>query len=100
LRPIVLRAWQRELVEVEYEQFIRGLIHSDGTRIIATERKGNYARLVPRYAFSNRSEDILGLFTAACDLAGVHWTRASKKQVAIYSKASVARMDEFVGPKL
>ena len=43
------------------------LIHSDGTRIIATERKGSYVRRAPRYVFSNRSEDILGLFRAACD---------------------------------
>lgn len=81
------------------ESFIRGLIHSDGTRIVATERKGTYVRRAPRYGFSNRPEDILGLFTHACDLAGVHWTRASHKQVAIYSKAAVARLDQFVGPK-
>jgi hypothetical protein len=53
-----------------------------------------------RYAFSNRSEDILRIFTDACDLAGVHWTRASRTQVAVYIKAAVARLDEFVGPKM
>ncbi len=98
-RPIVLTDWQRRIVNHHVEPFLRGLIHSDGTRIIATERKGNYVRRAPRYAFSNRSEDILGLFRAACEIAGVHCTRASKKQIAVYSKASVARLDEFVGPK-
>lgn len=81
------------------EPFLRGLIHSDGTRIIATERRGTYMRRAPRYAFSNRSEDILGLFWEACKLAGVHCTRASTKQIAVYSKDAVARLDEFVGPK-
>jgi hypothetical protein len=100
LRTITLRPWQQEIVASHVERFIRGLIHSDGTRIVATERRGANVRLAPRYAFSNRSEDILALFTSACDRAGVHWTRASERQVAIYSKAAVARLDEFVGPKL
>lgn len=98
-RPIVLADWQQLIVADRVEPFLRGLIHSDGTRIVATERKGTYVRRAPRYAFSNRSEDILGLFRAACDLAGVHCTRASHKQIAVYSKAAVARLDEFVGPK-
>jgi hypothetical protein len=34
-----------------------------------------------------------------CDIAGVHCMRASRKQIAVYSKAAVARLDEFVGPK-
>ncbi len=98
-RPIVLADWQEEIVSAHREPFVRGLIHSDGTRIIATERKGRYVRRAPRYAFSNRSEDILGLFRFALDALGVHCTRASQKQIAIYSKAAVARLDEFVGLK-
>ena len=78
---------------------IRGLIHSDGTRVIATERKGTYVRRAPRYAFRNSSEDILELFRWACEFVGVHCTRPSDTQIAIYSKAAVARLDEFVGPK-
>jgi hypothetical protein len=98
-RSIVLRDWQRRIVTEHVEPFLRGLIHSDGTRIIATERKGRYVRRAPRYAFSNRSEDILQIFRGACELAGVHCTRASQKQIEIYSKSAVARLDEFVGPK-
>lgn len=98
-RPIELADWQQRIVSVHARPFLRGLIHSDGTRIIATERKGSYVRRAPRYVFSNRSEDILGLFRAACDVLGVHCTRSSQKQVSIYSKAAVARLDEFVGPK-
>jgi hypothetical protein len=50
-RPIVLADWQTRVVETHVEQFLRGLIHSDGTRMIATERKGSYVRRAPRYAF-------------------------------------------------
>ena len=98
-RPIVLADWQQRIVNDHVEPFLRGLIHSDGTRIIATERKRQNIRKAPRYAFSNRSEDILGIFWAACEVAGVHCTRASRHQIAIYSKAAVARLDEFIGPK-
>jgi hypothetical protein len=99
MRPIALTAWQGQIVAVHTERFIRGLIHSDGTRIIATERKGNYVRRAVRYAFKNRSEDILEIFRDACAAADVHCTRASQTQIAVYSKAAVTRLDEFVGPK-
>jgi hypothetical protein len=99
LRRITLSDWQRRIVDVHVTCFIRGLIHSDGCRIIATERKGRSIRRVTRYAFKNRSEDILALFHRACVMADVHCTRASQTQIAVYSKAAVARLDEFVGPK-
>lgn len=99
LRPIRLADWQQQIVDANHKPFIRGLIHSDGTRIIATERKGSYVRRAPRYAFSNRSEDIKRLFCESCGAIGVRWTRPSDKQIAIYRKASVALLDEFVGPK-
>jgi hypothetical protein len=99
LRHIALTAWQRQIATLHVERFIRGLIHSDGTRFVATERKGHNVRRAVRYAFKNRSEDILGLFEDACVAAGVHCTRASPTQIAVYSKAAVARLDEFVGPK-
>ena len=99
LRPIVLAEWQREIATANVERFLRGLTHSDGTRIVATERKGSYVRMAPRYAFKNRSEDILGLFKWACEEVGIHCTRASATQIAVYSKAAVARLDMFVGPK-
>jgi hypothetical protein len=98
-RRIALTAWQEPIVSANAEQFLRGLIHSDGTRIIATERKGSYVRRAPRYCFSNRSEDILQLFRAACEATGVHCTRSSRAQISVYRKEAVARLDEFVGPK-
>jgi hypothetical protein len=71
LRPIHLVPWQTSIVDAHHESFIRGLIQSDGTRIVATERKGSYVRRAPRYAFSNRSEDIKAPFCRSCDALGI-----------------------------
>jgi LAGLIDADG-like domain len=94
LRPIRLEPWQELLVKQSTEEFIRGLIDSDGCRVVANDRG---IRSV-RYHFSNRSEDILGLFTGALDNLGIPWTRSSRYVIAVYRKAAVARLDEFVGP--
>ena len=92
---IALEPWQQALVDTATEEFILGLIHSDGCRVVANDRSVKSIR----YHFSNMSEDIHGLFTAALDALGIPWTRSSKKIVSIYRKAATARLDEFVGPK-
>jgi hypothetical protein len=94
-RPIALEPWQHALVDQATEEFILGLIHSDGCRVVANDR----GVMSVRYHFTNMSEDIIGLFTAALDTLGIPWTRSSKKVVSIYRKAATARLDEFVGPK-
>jgi hypothetical protein len=94
-RPIRLEPWQQALVDQATEEFVLGLIHSDGCRVVANDRGVTSIR----YHFTNMSEDILGLFTAALDALGITWTRSSKKIVSIYRKAATARLDEFVGPK-
>lgn len=94
-RPIVLSAWQQDVVARERERFVRGLIHSDGCRVVANDR-GNPS---VRYHFSNRSEDIKLLYCESLDALGVRWTRPCSKQIAVYRKASVAILDQFVGPK-
>src|SRR5207237_10314003 len=81
-RPIELTDWQDRIVGAHVKRFLRGLIHSDGTRIVATERKGAYVRRAPRYAFRNRSDDILEIFRRSCELAGIYCTRASPTQIA------------------
>lgn len=53
----------------------------------------------PRYFFTNVSEDILGLFTAALDRVGVEWKRANRKNISVARKTSVALMDAHVGAK-
>ena len=94
-RRIALEPWQQALVYEDTEEFVLGLIHSDGCRVVANDRG---VRSV-RYHFSNRSEDIIGLFTAALDNLGIPWTRSTKYIVSIYRKAATARIDEFIGPK-
>jgi hypothetical protein len=98
-RPIELSPRQREIVDESREQFLRGLIHSDGCRIVAHERQAGRERDAPRYIFSNRSEDIKRLFCENCDALGIQWTRPSERENAIYRLQSVARMDQFIGPK-
>jgi hypothetical protein len=93
-RPIVLESWQRLLLEREPWPFLRGCIRSDGC--VFVNRTGKYAYL--SYDFKNRSADILGLFTDACDLAGVEYRRYSE-HVRIYRRASVALMEAQVGIK-
>jgi hypothetical protein len=93
LRKITLEPWQQVLVDTE--EFVIGLIHSDGCRVIANDRG---VRSI-RYHFSNRPEDILGLFTAALDSLDIPRTRSTKYIVSISRKAATARLDEFVGPK-
>jgi hypothetical protein len=49
--------------------------------------------------FTNLSDDIKQIFCDACDLLGLHWTKAPPKSVYVSRKADVAKLDEFVGPK-
>ena len=79
----------------ETRSFLRGLVHSDGCRVVANDR--GVASV--RYHFSNRSEDIKSLFCASLDYLGIPWTRPSQRDIAIYRKAAVAQLDEFIGPK-
>ncbi|MEU0390950.1 helix-turn-helix domain-containing protein [Streptomyces chartreusis] len=102
-RPIALGPWQQVIVEAHPWEFIRGLIHSDGcritnwtTRIVGGERK-RYE--YPRYFFTNRSADIVRLFTNALDQVGVDWKQANAFNISVARKASVALMDAHVGPK-
>lgn len=94
-RPIRLEPWQEAAVSREREALVRGLIHSDGCRVVANDRG---VRSV-RYHFSNRSEDIKRIYCESLDALGVRWTRPCNKQIAVYRKASTARLDEFIGPK-
>src|ERR1700722_16170382 len=95
LRPIQLEPWQVELMSRFPREMLRGLIHSDGCRFLSTGRNWS----CPRYAFSNRSADIHGIFRAACDLLGLHWTAAGRYTTYVSRKADVATLDEFIGPK-
>jgi hypothetical protein len=94
-RRIELARWQREWVNLVPKLFLRGLIHSDGCRVINTGRGGWRC---PRYAISNASSEIRQLFCDACDQLGLRWTLAPRT-VYVSRKADVARLDDFIGPK-
>jgi hypothetical protein len=94
-RPIRLEAWQQAIVSKHREPFVRALIESDGCRVVANDRG---VRSV-RYHFSNRSEDIKRLYCESLDALGIRWTRPSSRDIAVYRKDSVAKLDRFVGPK-
>jgi hypothetical protein len=102
-RPIVLDDWQRVVLEQHPGPFLRGLFHSDGSRVrnwatrhvTGTKKRYDYAR----WQFSNRSEDILGLCAWALDLADIPWRRSSSTHVSVSTRAGVARLDELIGQK-
>src|SRR6266446_5982982 len=75
------------------DALLRGLIQSDGCRHRRVVNGTNY----PAYSFSNRSEDILGLFAWGCNLMGVRWRRANRTTISIARRREVALLDQVLG---
>ena len=98
-RRIELEPWQRAITHAQPRSFIRGLIHSDGCRIVANQVVRGVTYRYARYFFSNRSEDIKRLFCEHLDLIGIEWNRPNGKEIQISRRRSVAALEEFVGPK-
>ena len=98
-RKIELADWQLEVARQRPQLLLRGLIHSDGCRSTNTVRHGGKSYEYPRYTFSNRSDDIRRIFCDACDLIGVEWRVMNRWNISVARRASVARLDEFIGPK-
>jgi hypothetical protein len=102
-RPIVLEPWQVAVVEQHPAAFLRGLFHSDGSRVRnwATRPVGGVLKRYdyPRWQFSNASEDILGLCGWALDLVDVAWRRSHVRMVSVSRREAVARLDSLIGPK-
>jgi hypothetical protein len=104
LRTIALADWQLELSQRYPRELLRGLIHSDGCRSVNRFKtrlpSGRVAEYeYPRYFFSNLSADIRDIFCAHCDLLGLRWTQSNPRNISIAHRASVALLDQFVGPK-
>jgi hypothetical protein len=94
-RKIELAPWQQEIVDRFPREFLRGLIHSDGCRVLNRVNGKDY----PRYFFTQVSDDIRGIFCEACGQLGIHYTQNNWKTISIAQAPSVARLDEFIGPK-
>jgi hypothetical protein len=103
-RKIELAGWQREIVDRHPREFLRGLLHSDGCRTInrfttrlPSGRVAEYA--YPRWFFSNRSDDIRGLFCEYCERLGIRWTQSNPRNISVSHRSSVALLDSFVPAK-
>ena len=102
-RPIVLEQWQEEIVTAFLADFLRGLYHSDGsrvknwaTRVVAGQPKRyDY----PRWQFSNRSDDILALCCWALDVVGVAWRQSGPWTISVSRREAVATLDDLIGLK-
>jgi hypothetical protein len=94
-RRIALEPWQEAIVDAEPERFVRGLIHSDGCRVLNRVNGKAY----PRYHFTQVSDDIRRLFCRSLQRLDIDYTWNDARNVSIARRPSVARLDEFVGPK-
>jgi hypothetical protein len=104
LRPIALAEWQLELTRAHPGALIRGLIHSDGCRVM-----NRFATRLPsgcmaeysyvRYFFSNLSEDIRRTFREHCGLLNIRVTQSNQRNLTVSHRDSVAILEEIVGPK-
>lgn len=97
-RRLEFEAWQLDLIQAAPWDFLRGCIRSDGCAFV--NRTGPYEYL--SYDFSNKSSEIVALFTRVCDLVGIQyrltWYRGSGR-VRINRRSSVERMVAHVGLK-
>jgi hypothetical protein len=101
-RALVLDAWQEAVVfDREPKAFLRGLIHSDGCRVMNWVPKPNSLEryTYPRYLFTNESRDIRGFFREACRRVDVECRKMNRKTLSVARRDSVAQLDEFIGPK-
>jgi Homeodomain-like domain len=98
-RPIVLTEWQRAIVDEHPWPLIRGLMHSDGCRVINRVVVASRPYAYPRYLFSNESADIQAIPIAVLDRVGVAWRNNRRNSISIARRAAVQRLDAHVGPK-
>ncbi|MFC6569343.1 hypothetical protein [Actinoplanes utahensis] len=98
-RAIILVPWQEQIVDHHAEEFLRGLFHSDGYRVINRIRRPKKTYEYPRYHFSNESLDIMGLCRKSLDQLGIGWRMCKPNMLSVAQREGVARLDEFIGPK-
>jgi LAGLIDADG-like domain len=97
-RSIRLEPWQVRLVEETPWRLLRGFIRSDGC--VFVNRTGPYSYL--SYHFSNKSTDIIELFTGACRQVGVEYRLNCWRglwNIRVNRRRSVRLMMQEVGMK-
>jgi hypothetical protein len=92
-RKIELVPWQQELVDRDPRPLVRGLLHSDGCRVLNWVNGTPY----PRYHFSNVSADIRGIFGRACDQLGIEWRPNNPFSLSVARRESVALLTSSWG---
>ena len=102
-RKIILTDWQKSIIDVYAKAFLRGLIHSDGSRFFVT-RDQKY-----RYQFTNCSEDIIEIYKQYMDKLQIkHYTckkpitgKMTRHSYNVFTSnaESVAILDSFIGAK-
>jgi hypothetical protein len=98
-RKIALEPWQEAIVAAHPWPLIRGLMHSDGCRTTNNVCVRGKAYSYGRWMFSNESRDILALLGRTLDAVGVQWRYNRPNSISIARRASVALLDEHIGPK-
>ena len=98
-RKIALEPWQQQIVDRYPGRLLRGLIHSDGCRVVNRIRRPKRTYNYPRYFFSNRSLDIQRIFCDACDRISVAWRQDGPWNISVARRESVAILDRHIGPK-
>jgi hypothetical protein len=96
-RPITLTGWQREVVDRYPRQPQRGLVHSDGSRVMTSACRGRSR--YPRYLLTNTSADIQQIFRDACDAVGIPHRDSRWNTISVARRVGVAAPDAFIGPK-
>lgn len=95
-RKISLKRWQHDICCDFPKEFIKGLIHSDGSRYHGDYKGERY----DRYQFTNVSEDIRKIFRKYCKKIGVRTANAKgAKNVFINRPKDVGYLDTFIGFK-
>lgn len=80
-RDVSLKSWQQDIVDKEPECFVKGLIDTDGClydngRYVKDDGEKTY---LPSYQFTNKSKDILKMYTDVLDKLDIRHTYVSKK---------------------
>jgi hypothetical protein len=98
-RVIALEDWQQCIVDAYPLEVFRGLYHSDGSRFSNVVNGKDY----PRYQFSNKSNDIIQLFSYVCDRLGLEWSYRKQTRavpgIYISKRKDVEYLDSVIGPK-
>jgi hypothetical protein len=98
-RDIQLTSWQQPIIDGKPGDFLRGLFHSDGCRVINRITRGGKTYTYPRYMFSNESGDIMGLCQQSLDRMGITWKMCRRNLLSVARSDAVAALDQHVGPK-